>query len=176
MRSSYYWTARMGKLGVTENRVFLGLQKVTATRQHKADHPLTHKATKTEEYPEIQRSTKNIWGKGRNRKVVWTYICCEKYNYSADNQRKAQEERRQRNPDFRMNIDPKKFVNQKKCIMKNKKITQQEIEEIARKSEKQPKRKRGRRGVKTLHHEPWWTETELRKSNTGRNGKSSTNE
>jgi hypothetical protein len=37
--------------GVMENRVLLRLRKVTATRQLKADHSLTVKATK----PRIQR-------------------------------------------------------------------------------------------------------------------------
>jgi len=44
-----------GKTGVTGNRVLLRLRKVTATRQLKADHPLTVKATKPKICPKIQR-------------------------------------------------------------------------------------------------------------------------
>jgi hypothetical protein len=55
MSSSYYWRIRMGKTGVTENRVLLELTKITAMRQHKADHLLLDKATKPEVYPKIQK-------------------------------------------------------------------------------------------------------------------------
>jgi hypothetical protein len=51
MSSSYSCKLRTEKLGVTVNRLLLGLRKVTATRQLKADHSFTVKATK----PKIQR-------------------------------------------------------------------------------------------------------------------------
>jgi len=53
MKSSYSWRPGMGTSGVAGNRVLLRLRKVTATRQLKADHSLTVKATK----PKIQWNT-----------------------------------------------------------------------------------------------------------------------
>ena len=41
--------------GVMGNRLFLGLKKVTATKQLKADHSLTVKATKTRKQQNRQR-------------------------------------------------------------------------------------------------------------------------
>jgi len=55
MSSSYSLRMRTEKSQVMENQVLLGLRKVTAMRQLKAEHPFTVKATKPEIYPNIQR-------------------------------------------------------------------------------------------------------------------------
>jgi len=44
-----------GKTGIIGNRVLLETRKVTETRQLKANHPLTVKATKPKICPKIQR-------------------------------------------------------------------------------------------------------------------------
>jgi hypothetical protein len=50
--------------------------------------------------------------------------------YFTANYKKVYEIWRQRNPECRRNMDAKKLMNQKNYIMKNKKITEVEIEEI----------------------------------------------
>jgi hypothetical protein len=45
----------MENSGVMRNRVLIGLKTFTARRQLKPDHPLMHKATKPEVYPNMQR-------------------------------------------------------------------------------------------------------------------------
>jgi hypothetical protein len=50
--------------------------------------------------------------------------------YFTTNYKKVYEICRQRNPECRKYMDAKKFMNQKNYIMKNKKITESEIEEI----------------------------------------------
>jgi hypothetical protein len=59
MSKSYSWRKRMVMSGGKENRVLLGLRKVTATRKIKADSPLTVWITKSEACP-------NYWCKTRN--------------------------------------------------------------------------------------------------------------
>ena len=53
---------------------------------------------------------------------------CKKY--FTDYYKKLYEIWRQRNPDFRINTDAKKLINQEKYTMQNKKITELETEEI----------------------------------------------
>jgi len=55
MSSSYSWRPRIEKSGVMGNGTLLGLRKVTAMRQLKADHPLTVTAAKPKICPKIQR-------------------------------------------------------------------------------------------------------------------------
>jgi hypothetical protein len=68
MSSSYSWRPGTGKSGVMGNRALLGLRKVTAMRQLKADHPLTVQSElPSPEYVQKYRGkTMNSLGKGRN--------------------------------------------------------------------------------------------------------------
>jgi hypothetical protein len=68
------------------------------------------------------------WTKEDTREVKWCYMYCKQY-FTA-NYKKVYEIWRQRNPECRTYMDAKKLMNQKNCIMKNKKITELEIEEI----------------------------------------------
>jgi hypothetical protein len=58
--------------------------------------------------------------------------------------------------------------------MKNKKITEMEIERTARRSKKSRKRKRGKTASTVVHRECWDTEAEFGTTKRRRNGKSST--
>jgi len=51
--------------GVLDNNLLLGLRKVTVTRQLKADHSLTVKATKPKIQRNIQRYNKERLGQKR---------------------------------------------------------------------------------------------------------------
>ena len=66
--------------GVTGNRVLLRLRKVTATRQLKADHSLTVKATK----PRIQetyrsKTKKSLDKRGNKRSDMVLYVLQEQH-------------------------------------------------------------------------------------------------
>ena len=70
-----------GKIGVMGNRVLLGMWKVTATKQLKADHPLTAKATKPKIYPNYRGKTKNGFNKGRNKRSYMVLYALQKVLY-----------------------------------------------------------------------------------------------
>jgi len=70
MSSSYSWRLRIEKSGITENRVLLGLRKVTAMSQKEADHPLTLKATSPKHIQKYRHKTKNGLDKGSNGLMV----------------------------------------------------------------------------------------------------------
>ena len=54
------------------NRLILGLRKVTATRQLKANHSLTVKATKPRMQQNIQRQNKEGLGQERKDRIAET--------------------------------------------------------------------------------------------------------
>jgi hypothetical protein len=125
----------MGKSGVTQNRVLLGLEKVTATRQLKADAPSCTKPPSPIHIQKYRSKKKGIsWTKEEIRKLYGTTYIRKRIPPIIT--RMCNEVWRQRNTDCRMNTDPKKFISQKKYIVENKMFTEQEIEEIVRKSEK----------------------------------------
>jgi hypothetical protein len=66
--------------------------------------------------------------KGRNKRCNVVLYVLQKY--LTDSYRKLYEICRQRSPDCRRYMDAKKLINQKNYIMKNKKITEVEIEKI----------------------------------------------
>jgi hypothetical protein len=68
------------------------------------------------------------WTKEETREVIWCCMYC-KQHFTA-NYKKVYEIWRQRNPGCRTYMDAKRLMNQKNCIMKNKKITELEIEQI----------------------------------------------
>jgi hypothetical protein len=68
------------------------------------------------------------WAKEETREVTWCYTYCKQY-FTAD-YKWVYAIWRQQNPECRKYMDAKKIVNQKNCVMKNKKITDVEIEEI----------------------------------------------
>jgi len=61
------------------NRLLIGVRKVPATRQLKADHPLTAKATKTKIYPKRQVNQRIVWTREEIREGIWCYMYCRKY-------------------------------------------------------------------------------------------------
>jgi hypothetical protein len=69
----------MGISGVAGNRVLLRLRKVTATRQLKADHSLTVKATKHKIQWIIEVKQRRAWKEEEIREVVWCYMCCRQH-------------------------------------------------------------------------------------------------
>jgi len=71
------------------------------------------------------------WTREEIREVIWCYMHCRKY--LTNNYKKVYETLRQQSPDCRRYMDVKKLINRKDCIMKNKKITEMETEEIKKK-------------------------------------------
>ena len=62
--------------------------------------------------------------------MIWCYMYCKQQ--FTENYKTLYEIWRQRNPNCRIYMDAKKLINQKNYIMKDKKITEMEIEEIKR--------------------------------------------
>jgi hypothetical protein len=60
--------------GVMGNRLLLGLRQVTATRQLKADHSLTVKATKPRMQQKYNGKKRRAWTSEEIREVVWSYM------------------------------------------------------------------------------------------------------
>jgi hypothetical protein len=81
INSSYSWRPRRENPGVMGNRVLLGLRKVTAMRQFKADHPLTVKAAKTKIYPKIQRYNIEWFGQEKNRRSYMVLYVLQKVSH-----------------------------------------------------------------------------------------------
>jgi len=79
-----------------------------------------------------------------------------------------------------MYMDAKKLINQKNYIMKHKKITEIEVEEIRRElqeSQRSHLEDKRRRKARTFgYHKGWRTEAERSIYNRRRNGNSSTKE
>jgi hypothetical protein len=63
------------------------------------------------------------------KEVVWCFLCV-KGRTSTENYKAAYELWRKRNPNLRTNMDAKLLLNKKNYILKNKKITDTEIDEI----------------------------------------------
>ena len=73
---------------------------------------------------------RRTWTKEVIREVIWCYTYCRQY--FTENYKKMYEIWRQRKPECRMYIDTKKLMNQENYIMKHKKVTEMEVEEIKR--------------------------------------------
>jgi hypothetical protein len=69
------------------------------------------------------------WSREEMKEVVWCFFCV-KDRTSTENFKAAYELWRKRNPNLRTNMDAKVLLNQKNYILKNKKITDTEIDEI----------------------------------------------
>jgi len=65
--------------GVMGNRLLLGLRQVTATRQLKADHSLTVKATKPRMQQKYNGKKRRAWTSEEIREVVWSYMYCRHF-------------------------------------------------------------------------------------------------
>ena len=78
------------------------------------------------------------WTREEIREVMWCYMHCRKY--LTDNHKKVYETWRQRSPDCWRYMDAKKVINQKNSIMKNKKITETETEEIKKEIQEDQRR------------------------------------
>ena len=81
------------------------------------------------EHTEVNKD--GAWTKEEIREVIWCYMCCRQR--FTENYKKIYEIWRKHNPECGMYMDNKKLMNQKKYIMKHKKITEIEFEEIRRK-------------------------------------------
>jgi hypothetical protein len=82
MSSSYSWRPRTENLGVTRNQVVLGLRKVTAMRQLKADHPIT-KPPSPKYIKKYRHKTKYGLDKGRNKRNYMVLYVLEKVSQTA---------------------------------------------------------------------------------------------
>jgi len=71
---------------------------------------------------------RRAWKEEEIIEVIWCYKYCRQH--FTENYKKMYEIWRQRNPECGMYIDAKKLMNQKNYIMKHKKITEMEVEEI----------------------------------------------
>jgi len=89
-------------------------------------HSPSHQAQNTLEHAGVKQRT--AWTKEEIRVVMWCYRYCRQH--FTENYKKIYELWRQRNPECRMCMDAKKLMNQKNYIMKEKKITEMEVEEI----------------------------------------------
>jgi len=91
-------------------------------------HSQSHQAQNTVEHTEVKH--RRTWTKEEIREVIWCYMYCRQH--FTENYKKVYEIWRQRNPECEMYMDAKKLMNQKNYIMKHKKITEMEVEEIRR--------------------------------------------
>jgi len=73
---------------------------------------------------------RRAWTKEEIREVTWCYIYCRQH--FRENYKKVYEIWRQRKAECRMYMDAKKLMNQRNYIMKHKKITEMDVEEIRR--------------------------------------------
>jgi hypothetical protein len=96
------------------------------TQRRPLSHSQGHHAQHISKHTEVKQ--RMAWTKEETRQVIWCYMYCKQY-FTA-NYKKVYEIWRQRNPECRTYMDAKKLMNQRNYIMKNKKITELEIEEI----------------------------------------------
>jgi len=89
-------------------------------------HSQSHQAQNTVEHTEVKQ--RMAWTKEEIREVIWCYMFCRQH--FRENDKKVYEIWRQRNPECRMYMDGKKLMNQRNYIMKHKKLTEMEVEEI----------------------------------------------
>jgi hypothetical protein len=89
-------------------------------------HTQSHQAQKTGKHTGVKQ--RRAWRKEEIREVIWCYMYCRQH--STENYKKMYEIWRKRNPECKVYMDDKKLLNQKNYIMKHKKITEIEVEEI----------------------------------------------
>jgi hypothetical protein len=99
-----------------------------ATQSGPLTHSQSHQALNTGKHTGVKQ--RRAWTKEEIREVIE----CSMYGrqHSTEIYKKMYEIWRQRNPECRMYMDAKKLLNQKNYIMKHKKITEIEVEEIKR--------------------------------------------
>jgi hypothetical protein len=97
-----------------------------ATQSGPLTHSQSHQAQNTVEHTGVKQ--RRTWTKEEIREVIWCYMYCRQY--FTKNYKKMYEIWRQRNPECGMYMDTKKLMNQKNYIMKHKKITEMQVEEI----------------------------------------------
>jgi hypothetical protein len=78
------------------------------------------------------------WTEEKIREVTWGYM--NHRQHFTENYKKVREICRQQNLECKMYMDAKKLMNQKNYIMKNKKITEMEVEEIKKAMQKSQRR------------------------------------
>jgi hypothetical protein len=105
---------------------------IEETQSGPLTHSQSHQAQNTAEYTEVKH--RRAWTKEEIREVIWCYMYCRQH--FTDNYKKVYEIWRQCNPECRMYMDAKKLMNQKNYIMKHKKITEIEVEEIKKELQK----------------------------------------
>jgi hypothetical protein len=98
------------------------------TQSGSLTHSQSHQAQNTAEHTEVKQ--RKAWTKEKIREVIWCYLYCRQH--FTENDKTLYEIWRQWNLTCRMYMDAKKLMNQKNYIMKHKKITEMEIEEIKR--------------------------------------------
>ena len=81
------------------------------------------------EHTEVKQ--RRAWAKEEIREVIWCYMHCRQR--FTENYKKMYETWRQPNLECRMYMDAEKLMNQRNYIMKHKRITEMEVEEIRRK-------------------------------------------
>jgi hypothetical protein len=69
------------------------------------------------------------WSREEMKEVVWCFLYV-KETTSTENYKAVYELCRKRNPNLRTNMDAKLLLNQKNYILRNKKVTDTEIDEI----------------------------------------------
>jgi len=122
-----------------------------ATQSGPLTHSQSHRAQNTAEHTEVKH--RRAWTKEEIREVIWSYMYC-RLRFT-ENYKKVYEIWRQRNPEFRMYMDAKKLMNQKNYIMKHKKITEMEVEEIKRELQESQRSHLEEREEEKLEH--WGT-------------------
>jgi hypothetical protein len=93
-----------------------------ATQSGPLTHSQSHQEQNAAEYTEVKQ--RKAWTKEEIRELIW----CRQH--LSENYKTVYEKRRQRNPTCRLYMDTKKLMTYKNYIMKNKKITEMENEEI----------------------------------------------
>jgi hypothetical protein len=88
--------------------------------------PLTHSQIHQAQNTEVKQ--RQAWIKEEVKEVIWCYMYCRQH--FTEKYKKMYEIWRQRNPECRMYMDATKLLNQKNYVMKHKKITEMEIEDI----------------------------------------------
>jgi hypothetical protein len=141
-----------------------------ATQGRPLTHSQSHQDQNITKYTEVKQ--RMAWTKEETREVIWCYTYCKQY-FTA-NYKKVYEIWRQRNPECRKYMDAKKLMNQKNYIIKNKKITGLETEEIKKELQGTHRSHLNERGGGGEEEEE--EEEEFRTYNGSRNGNSSTKE